>query len=244
MTTVAGRIVIALVLFAAGLACVTEARHARRVADAYARLATLRYDSVTGTAAYANTTVGWRLPWAITTLAAEDRRHVVAASYWQEDFDALTNLTTLAETDGTEGASDPALLFVAANATFRAARAQTEPTADAIERLNRVVQAYGEVLRSDSTHADAAFNFEYVSRFRDMVSRRDTGRRSSASEAATTVLQSIPSPDLPVGPTIHGLPGRPPDDIPGSDFRTIAPMPDDEREESDPGQGPAPRRRG
>jgi hypothetical protein len=53
-----------------------------------------------------------------------------------------------------------------------------------------------------------------------------------------------PSVDLPAGPTIHGRPGGPPPDIPGDQFRTIAPMPYEEREESDPGRGPAPQRRG
>ena len=68
---------------------------------------------------------------------------------------------------------------------------------------------------------------------RDRVTR---GRPSSEPE--------ILSVDLPSGPTIYGRPGGPPPEIPGNQFKTLAPMPYDEREETDPGRGAAPRRGG
>jgi hypothetical protein len=103
-----------------------------------------------------------------------------------------------------------------------------------------VIQAYGEVLRSDSANVDAAYNYEYAVRIRDTIARgRNTarGRKTLDDELGASV-------DLPAGPTIHGRPGGPPPEIPGDQFRTIAPMPYEEREESDPGRGPSPQRRG
>ena len=241
MTTVAGRIVIALVLFATGLACVREARDARRVADAYSRLATLQYGSVTGAD---DTAERWQPAWLPTMLATEETRNVAAASYWSEDFDRLTTESTLADLAGTEDTSEPTLLFISANAAFRSARAQTDETPELVQRLDRVIQAYGEVLRANPAHADASFNFEYVSRLRDTLAAGTTGRRSSARGEDEESLEPIPSPDLPIGPTIHGWPGGPPEDIPGSDFRTLVPVPFDEREETDPGEGATPRRKG
>jgi hypothetical protein len=140
-------------------------------------------------------------------------------------------------------------MFVVANAAFRAAQqqaARAKQSADriaAVAVLDGVMQSYAEVLRVDPGHADAAYNFEYVIKFRDAVA---TGkpRARTAREAAEALQRVIPSADLPVGPTIHGKPGAPPPDIPGDQFKTIAPIPYEEREESEPGRGSAPRRRG
>ena len=51
--------------------------------------------------------------------------------------------------------------------------------------------------------------------------------------------------DLPVGPTIHGRPGGPPESESMSDFKTVTPMRYDEREEQmDPGKGQKIQRKG
>lgn len=239
MRTVAGRLVIAALLFAASVAFVAEARESRRAADRRERIATLQYARGSFTLDDEAETSRLRLP--IGALQDEGLQQRALASYWRAEYQGLTNPTAFIASAGRDVAADAGLLFVAANAAFRDAQGRTGgDRAAAVERLDRIVDAYAEVLRTDPAHADAAFNYEFVSRYRDRVA---TGKppRARSLEGVPPV---IASPDLPIGPTIHGVPGGPPEEIPGSDFRTIAPMPYDEREETDPGQGPAPRRRG
>lgn len=238
MKTVAGRLVIAVLLFAAAAAFVSEARRSRQAADTHERIATLQY--ARSSFAFDDEEAPAMVPLPFGALADERLRQQALTSYWRVEYDTLTDPGGLLGQAADTAATDPQLLFVAANASFRSAlERQGGDRAAAVERLDRVVDAYAEVLRSDPSYTDAAFNYEYVSRVRDRLAR---GAKPPRPREGTP--QIIPSPDLPTGPTIHGLPGGPPPEIPGSDFRTLAPMPYDEREETDPGQGPAPRRRG
>lgn len=238
MKSVAGRLIIAVLLFAAAAAFVSEARRSRAAADTRERLATLQYARTSFAFADEEAPATIELP--IGALADERLQQEALASYWRVDYEALTDPSGLLGQSADTAAADSELLFLSANASFRLANAR--PAADraaAVERLDRVVDAYGEVLRNNPAHSDAAFNYEYVSRVRDRLAR---GAKPPRPRDGLPPV--IPSPDLPIGPTIHGDPGGPPEEIPGSDFRTLAPMPFDEREETDPGQGPAPRRRG
>jgi hypothetical protein len=235
MKTVAGRIVIAVLLFGAAAASLAQARQARRLADAHRHLATLQHDPGNGETGEAFAALPW--PLQLRDDSGEQR---ATTAYWRSEYDLLTDATALAEMAGPQGATDPAVLFTAANAAFRAAESRPGDRTVTVERLDRVVQTYADVLRADPAHTDAAFNFEYVARYRDTLAR-GKGIRGAKPGAPVEI---IPSHDLPVGPTLHGRPGGPPPEIPGSDFKTLAPMPFEEREETDPGQGPAPRRRG
>src|SRR6185295_10307751 len=113
MKTVAGRFIIAVLLFAGGAACLAEARVARRVADAYRRFATLHYDADDriGDARSALD----RLPLPIETLGSDVRRHRTTVSYWRGEYGPLT-----APVDAADPATaDPTLMFTRANASFR-----------------------------------------------------------------------------------------------------------------------------
>lgn len=247
-TTLVWRLVIAAILFIAAAVCWREAALARRVADAHVRLATLHYDAEDGIDEEAAPLNGLGLP--ILSLEEEIRRHRAYSGYWRtrDDNGATGSPAPAVPIPGARGgnladdpaAADPEVMFVSTNTAFRAATRQTTDRARTVERLDTVIQAYGEVLRADAANADAAFNYEYAVRFRDTIARGRAsarGRGAPAYEPPTTV-------DLPAGPTIHGRPGGPPPEIPGDQFRTLAPMPYEEREESDPGRGPAPQRRG
>jgi hypothetical protein len=97
------------------------------------------------------------------------------------------------------------------------------------------------VLRSDGTAVDAAYNYEYIARIRDMLAKAK-GARSKDFKPAEPEVASV---DLPTGPTVHGRPGGPPPTVSMNDFKTISPMRFDEREEqAQPGRGAPPRRRG
>lgn len=243
------RLLIAAVLFGGAAIFWSEAALARRVADAQVRLATLHYDEEDGIGE--GSTPLNRIAVPVISLDDDIRRHRAQVAYWRTRADAAAagaQPAPVAPLPGVRGGNvadgdeptDADLMFVATNTAFRAATRQTADRAAAVERLDTVIQAYAEVLRADAANADAAYNYEYAVRLRDTIARGRPGpraRRSADDELGASV-------DLPAGPTIHGRPGGPPPEIPGDQFRTIAPMPYEEREESDPGRGPAPRRRG
>ena len=240
------RLLVAIILFAAAAVSWREAALARRVADAHSRLATLHFDADDGIAEGQSALNRLSVP--LLSLDDEIREHRAYSDYWRlrADNGASDMVVPLPgarggnQADGPAQAADPEVMFVTTNTAFRAATRQTTDRPRTVERLDTVIQAYGEVMRSDPSNVDAAYNYEYAVRTRDVIARGRTttrGKKPLDDELGGSV-------DLPVGPTIHGRPGGPPPEIPGDQFRTIAPMPYEEREESDPGRGPSPQRRG
>lgn len=214
MRTLIGRLIIAVALVAAAILARTEARQLRSRADTLERLATLRVD--------------------IADDAAPGER--AAAAYWRGAFDTLTG--TL---EDTEGASEPALLLIAANAAYRAAERAPQPRTERLQQLDIVVQAYVSALKSPAFLPDAAYNYEYVVRLRDGVARARAGAKPSPSKAAAPTG----STDLPIGPTIHGRPGGPPPDTKGEEFEILTPMEYGDREaQPEPTTGVKPLRKG
>jgi hypothetical protein len=146
---------------------------------------------------------------------------------------------------GAPAPADPQLLFVAANAAFRSSPTLGVDRKVAVERLDGVIKSYADVLRKDPDYADAAFNYEYVSRLRDTIARASPAARGAKDRKAAAPKEPDVSVDLPTGPTVHGHPGGPPEGTDMSDFKTITPMRYDEREEQmDPGRGRKIQRKG
>ena len=239
MKSMFGGTIVAAVLFVVAAACWSEARVARSVGEAHRRLATLHYDAEDGVDEAVS--VFNRLPWPGGESRDDVRRHRTTVSYWRLQYEPLEELRMAT---GTAAVTDPAVLFTAANAAFRNSPPAEGDRKAAVERLDSVIQQYAEVLRKDPTYADAAYNFEYVSRLRDTVAKGPT--KSIAARNATAAVRPEPSSvDLPVGSTVHGRPGGPPEDVPMSDFKTLTPMRYDEREEQlEPGRGREIRRKG
>jgi hypothetical protein len=237
MKSVVVRLLMAAVLFAGAAALWAEARVARRVAEAYRRFATLKYD--VDDRIGDPTSALDRVPLPLDTVATNVRRHRATVSYWRSEYGALTAPLEAAEQQAV--AADATLMLVRANASFRGSLSRLGDTA-IIERLDGVINDYAEVLRADASQVDASYNYEYAVRFRDKVAKlRPRDRPTKGLPPAEPEILSV---DLPTGPTIYGRPGGPPPEIPGNQFKTLAPMPYDEREETDPGRGAAPRRRG
>lgn len=239
MKAVIVQFIIAALLFAGGSALWSEARTARRVADAYTRFATLRYDvddRIGETASLLD-----RLPLPLQTLGTDVRRHRTTVQYWRSELGPLTAPLEAAQQQ--QVSLDSSLMLIRANASYRSALSRLGDTA-ILERMDGIINAYGDVLRADPTLVDASFNYEFAVRVRDRLAKmrpRDRTPKSLFKEDGSVVIDSV---DLPTGPTIYGRPGGPPPEIPGNQFKTIAPMPYDEREETDPGRGASPRRRG
>lgn len=238
MKSAIGGLVLAVVLFVAGAASWSEAQLTRRLSAAHQRMATLRYDTEDdlGTAGGVFERVLGRLATSGDDLA----RHRATASYWLSRYTSLTDIMSGASPQAT---SDSAVLLTAANASYRSAAPSAADKKGSIERLDAVIQGYADVLRHDPGLADAAYNFEFVTKARDALAKAPVPR-PGAREAAPSAVADV-SVDLPSGPTVHGRPGAPPEDVDMSDFKTITPMRYDEREEQmDPGRGRELRRKG
>jgi hypothetical protein len=234
MKTIAGGLVLALVLIAAGAVFWSQSQLTRRVADAHLKLATLRYDSDDATDA---TTSAWdQRRWQMGTLADDVTRYRATLTYWLGRYQALTPLLSVT---GALAVKDSSVMFAAANAAYRTSNPEAGDHKMAVERLDSVLQAYADLLRLDPSHADAAYNYEYVARVRDAIAKGKKPMHGGVNP--TDTIQA----DLPVGPTVHGRPGAPPPEINMGEFKTLTPMKFEEREEqAEPGRGTFQRRRG
>jgi len=240
MRTAAGGLLVALALFVAAAVCLAQARLVRRVADAHERLATLAYQAEAGIDGPA--AVLSRLAWPSNSIGDDIGRQRATVSYWQTNYRELMRVLPSASGNAAAATNDPEIMLMAANAAFRASQADTSDRPATIERLDLVIQAYADVLKVAPGNDDAAYNFEYVSRFRDGFARSRPPARAAAKKVVAAAAD--PASDLPAGPTLHGRPGAPPPAAATGRFKIITPMRFDEREDSTPGRGAAPRRKG
>lgn len=237
MKSIAGGLILAVLLFAAGTISLQESRHARRLAEAHQRLATLQYTDEGELDT--DTTFLTRLPPPVGLGDRTEARHEATVSYWLARYTALTDM---AAPGSGPAVQDPQLLFLAANAAYRTSAPQSDDRKGAVSRLDAVVQNYADVLRRDPNNSDAAFNYEFVVKLRDQIAK---GPARGAKREAKKTERVDESVDLPVGPTIHGNPGGPPESESMGDFKTVTPMRYDEREEQmDPGRGQKLQRKG
>ena len=217
MKTVVTRLVIAVVLVAAACLSWSEARLAARVADARQQMATLQFqvdDTLMPAASISD-----YLPGETGSLSANVRRLRATVAYWVGGYDDVIE----------EGRQelDADILLTAANGAFRAStRATGASQQEQVQRLDGVLQAYASVLKASPRHADAAYNYEYVTRVRDQVA----SRVASKTPAPAVQAARAPGGDLPAGNTIHGRPGGPPPDAKTEEFQVIAPMEYGDRE--------------
>lgn len=135
--------------------------------------------------------------------AADTPATSAAARYWNGDYAAVP-----ADVDS----------LLAANAAYRAAVAPGGSANEMVTRLDEVVKRYVEVLRDDPANEDAAFNYEFVVRYRAAIAARG----------------------LPIAPaeddgqlTPHGRVGAAPQGTSQKPFRMLVPMRPDERREAE-----------
>lgn len=126
-----------------------------------------------------------------------------AARYWTGDYAALP------------ADADPLL---AANAAYRRAVAPGGSAKEVVTRLDDVVKRYAEVVRHDPLNEDAAFNYEFVVRYRSAIAARG--------------VPIDPAPD-DQGLTLHGRAGAPPKGSNLKQFKMLVPMRPDERREAE-----------
>jgi hypothetical protein len=221
--TIVIRVLGALLLLGAAALARNEARLARAEAAAWQQLVTLRYD-----AASSVDMPGGRMLASAFGDAVDTPRLQATVEYWLGRYDDLV------EEQG--GATNPDVLFVAANAAFRAARREQAVGPDAARQLDPVLRTYAGVLRAAPRHADAAYNLEYVARLRNRLA----GMKPLPAAKGRDVPRGagpIQTTDLPRGPTVHGLPGGPPPELKTEEFEVLTPRGFEDRE-ADPEQAP------
>lgn len=214
--TVITRMLAAIVLAAASWLSWSEATLAARVADARQQMATLQFqvDDTLKPAA----SISDYVPGEQGSLSSDIRRIRARVAYWLGSYDGVM--------DEKSQDLDPEVLLTAANAAFRVSeRDAAVPQTQLVQQLDGVLQAYAAVLKASPRHADAAYNYEYVSRVRDEVARV-----ASKTPPAAVAKGRGRAGDLPEGNTIHGRPGGPPPDAKTEEFQVIAPMEYGDRE--------------
>jgi len=213
MTSLAGQLILALLLVAAGGGLWSASRLDLRVADAAGDLAGLQYDKAAGLDdAQSGPGLLRRLP-GVDAAATRAQAIGDTARYWL----------------GTQLAgANAAAKLLSANAAYHAAIDKGGKWPEVVARLDEVVKQYAAIVRDQPDNVDAAFNYEFVVRLRS---------------ALTAARRDVPPDMLESNITLHGLPGAPPAGTDTKTFKMIVPMQPDERREAETAGRSAPRNR-
>ena len=240
MRRVLGQAVIALVLFGIGYISWSAGQLQRRVADAHEELAMLRYNAADADYGDIEASMGYvgRVPWVGDALLTDVRGDRATGDYWQARYDALAAKRDAA---GTAIEQPPNEMALAANAGFRTSQREGADRPAMMRRLDAAIKAYTELLKKHPGDLDAAYNYEYIVRLRDMVSKSKPappGKRDDPDKLAQKHTGVTMAGDLPEGRTVHGDPGAPPPNTDMTQFKMHIPVRPDERQGgSDAGQG-------
>ncbi|MCC7126412.1 MAG: hypothetical protein IT178_16300 [Acidobacteria bacterium] len=222
--TIAIRVLAALLLIGAGYWARIEAREARVEAGVWEQLATLRLGELSSATMPAATPLA-----RVTGEASHTTSLQATVEYWLGQHDEL-----VAERGGDV---DPDVLFVAANAAFRAARRDRRLGPEAARQLDGVLRAYANVLKAAPHHRDAAYNLEYVARLQNQIAGARAVALTRGGREEPRGAGRVQTTDVPAGPTIHGSPGSEPPTMKEDEFHVLTPR-GTEQQEADPGQLP------
>jgi hypothetical protein len=179
-----GYLIVALLLAGAGVVAYRGAAFERDLADAQQHVATQQFDEAEARLADAQSYVSY-VRW-IPQIGSRAERELAtrraALNYWRRDYAAVLPR----ETDPV-GAVDTAnvdLQMVVANAAFRHAQQGVTDKAVQLQTLDEAIGSYLAVLKNESWHPDAAFNYEYLMRLRTEIAqgRRKPGTTQEKSD--------------------------------------------------------------
>lgn len=237
MKSAVGYFLLALALVVGGRVFFGASSLEARTSDAQEALLTLRYGDLDSTfdglAAEARDRAP--LPRVSQALVSSLRTQQSTARYW---LGAYGRLSPERDATGALAETDPIILELGAHAAYRTAQ-QMPDQAAAVKRLDDIVRGYGDVLRARPGDETAAWNYEFVSRVRSSLAQ-------SRTPAFPEPPQSGLAGDLPIGPTLHGAPGEPPQSEDMKQFKVVVPMRPDERKQLPQGasEGEKRKRRG
>ncbi len=198
MKSVTAYLVAALIFVAIGVVALTASRLERQLADAQERASTQQYalaqeslNAADGYLRYAR----W-VPSVGNETVREVRARQAALQYWQGDFEKV--LPAQAEPVAAVDESNVELQLVVANAAFRHGLKGVTERAAAVQVLNETANGYLTVLKNNTWHEEAAYNYEYVIRLRDEIQKgrkppseqlqqgMDLGESGAPSDATST----------------------------------------------------------
>ena len=227
MKSVVVPMLLAIVLALAGAALWMAGQADRRVADVHHQLATLQYAAAADAGALVESSLDLerRLPIVGRQAVVDVHYAATTARYWESDY---TGVQPEHDASGAVSETDPAVLLLAANATFRASQGAADRS-EALRRLDGAIKSYTDALRANGQDVDTAFNYEYTVRVRDAIGR---ARAGGPAKAAPVKQAALEPGDLPTGPTLHGHPGAPPTKTEMSQFKIVIPKRGDERKDN------------
>jgi hypothetical protein len=248
------RATVATLLIGAGWICWSVGELQARLADANGQIVLLQYRDSLAKYEDIEQSVGVvaRIPARVVSGFGDVRERRAAALYWDKQYGELS---VQRDTAGQLVETNADILFMEANAAFRAGNRPGLDSLAVARTLDEAVANYADVLKRAPGHPDAAYNYEYAVRVRESVSRSleaartgravqkgATGQGRTAVQPAATAHQY----DLPAGPTVHGHPGASPEASDNTKFKMLVPMQPDERQGTPDraGEGRRPLRRG
>lgn len=196
--------VIALLLVAAGAILWRSSEAERRLAAAERDLAMLRYDQAAAGSRQPGGRLAALMPGA-GRAAADAKTLESTAAYWQGNYEAV--------------AENADARLLAANAAYRTMRKAGGSWQAVVGRMDSLIKQYAEILREDPSNSEAAFNYEYIVRLRQVIAARKS--------------PVAPFDAMDQGLTIHGFAGAPPEASDMKKFKMIVPMRPDERMEAE-----------
>ena len=161
----------AVVLAVIGFAFLGVARLDAHMADAAQRLSTLEYasaqESLTQAEQYSNH--ARFVPWLGSDARQEIRARQAAVQYWQRQYDVV--LPAGAEPVAAVDDTNVELQLVVANSAFRVHQTEFKDKQSTVKALEETAAGYLTVLKNNTWHPDAAFNYEYIIRLRDAAAK-------------------------------------------------------------------------
>ena len=171
MRSTVGFAIAAVVLGVSGFAFLGVAHLESNMADAGQRLSTLEYvpaqESLAAAEQYANH--ARFVPWLGSDARQEIRARQAAVQYWQRQYDVV--LPAGAEPVAAVDEENVELQLVVANAAYRVNQTQFKDRASTVKALEEAAAGYLTVLKNNTWHPDAAFNYEYIIRLRDAAAK-------------------------------------------------------------------------
>jgi len=163
--------IVAVVLALLGSAFLGVARLEGHMADAGQQLSTLQYEaaqaSLTGADQYANHSRF--VPFIGSDARQEIRAREAAIHYWQRKFDEV--LPTGAEPVAAVDDQNVELQLVVANSEFRVKQTEFKDKTSTVKALEEAAAGYLTVLKNNTWHPDAAYNYEYIIHLRDQAAK-------------------------------------------------------------------------
>jgi hypothetical protein len=217
MKTLAGQLVLALLLAAAGLAVRQASIVETRLAAAESALATLDPDGADRAYGEVEEALGLagQLPFIGEQLVTDVRQERAMVSYWRGDYAAVPT----AEADLAPESASADFVFIAGNAAYRNVGGKHTGQQGA-QDLDPVLRIYTTLLKKSPGHIDAAYNYEFIVRLRNVLSRMKPGETPKGAPS-----------DEAAPPSVHGEKGNPPANTPPEQFNVIVPLKPDERGE-------------